>query len=99
VLKDFADIKHSAGLSIVSGMLVIPLSPSGSDFLVFFRQGRLKEISWAGNPHEKSVGASFNYLEPRSSFKRWSETVMGTSREWTEHEGLSVNWVHSTRLI
>jgi light-regulated signal transduction histidine kinase (bacteriophytochrome) len=89
VMKDYEDIAYLPGFSVISGMLVIPLGPSGGDFLVFFRQGRLKEVNWAGNPHEKIVGPGSNYLEPRSSFKRWSETVIGTSREWTEHEGLS----------
>ncbi|KUJ08015.1 uncharacterized protein LY89DRAFT_789271 [Mollisia scopiformis] len=32
------------------------------------------------------VVAGTDYLEPRSSFKRWSETVVGTSREWTVDE-------------
>jgi light-regulated signal transduction histidine kinase (bacteriophytochrome) len=66
---------------------VVPLTLSGTDFLVFFRRGKLKEIQWAGNPYEKKVAAGTEYLEPRSSFKRWSENVIGTSREWTEDEG------------
>lgn len=87
VAKDFEDIAHHPGFSIISGMLVIPLAASGVDFLVFFRRGRLKEINWAGNPHEKNMHHDSSYLEPRSSFKRWSETVIGTSREWTEDQG------------
>jgi light-regulated signal transduction histidine kinase (bacteriophytochrome) len=47
------------------------------------------DLKWAGNPYEKKVAAGTEYLEPRSSFQRWSETVIGTSREWTEGEGLS----------
>jgi len=67
-------------------MLVIPLSTSGTDFLVFLRQGQVKEIKWAGNPYEKQVAPGTNSLEPRSSFKQWSESVVGTSREWTEEQ-------------
>jgi light-regulated signal transduction histidine kinase (bacteriophytochrome) len=85
--KDLPDLNYPPGFSIISGMLVIPLSLSGTDFLVFFRKGKLKEINWAGNPYEKQVAAGTEYLEPRSSFKRWSENVIGTSREWTEVEG------------
>jgi light-regulated signal transduction histidine kinase (bacteriophytochrome) len=72
-------------------MLVVPLALSGTDFLVFLRKGKLKEINWAGNPYEKLVNPGTSYLEPRSSFKRWSELVVGTSREWTEDEGLFIN--------
>lgn len=88
IMKDYDDVTYQLGFSIISGMLVIPLAASGADFLVFFRRGRLKEINWAGNPHEKTVGPG-SYLEPRSSFERWSETVIGTSREWTEDQGSS----------
>jgi light-regulated signal transduction histidine kinase (bacteriophytochrome) len=87
--RDLPDLNCEPGFSIISGMLVIPLSLNGMDFLVFFRKGKLKEINWAGNPYEKQVAAGTNYLEPRSSFKRWSENVVGTSREWTEDEGWS----------
>jgi light-regulated signal transduction histidine kinase (bacteriophytochrome) len=85
---DCPDANHLAGgLSTLSGMLVIPLALSGADFLVFFRKGKQKEIHWAGNPNEKKTLRGTNYLEPRSSFKRWSESVTGTSREWTEDQG------------
>jgi light-regulated signal transduction histidine kinase (bacteriophytochrome) len=44
------------------------------------------EVQWAGNPYEKkrAVGA---YLQPRASFRRWSEHVVGRSRKWTEDQG------------
>lgn len=87
IREDFPDLDYNPDFSTISGMLVIPLSLSGTDFLVFFRKGKLKELKWAGNPYEKQVASGTQYLEPRSSFKRWSETVIGTSREWTEDEG------------
>ncbi|KUJ12195.1 uncharacterized protein LY89DRAFT_593827 [Mollisia scopiformis] len=79
-------LKTSAELSIISGMLVIPLNPNSAEFLVFFRKGILKHISWAGNPYEKATSSGRNYLEPRSSFRRWSELVVGTSANWTEDQ-------------
>jgi light-regulated signal transduction histidine kinase (bacteriophytochrome) len=87
VAKDFTELNSGSTFSVISGLLVVPLSLSGTDFLVFFRKGKLKEIKWAGNPYEKKAAAGTQYLEPRSSFKRWSENVIGTSREWTEDEG------------
>lgn len=85
--KDCPDIIYLKGFKLLSGMLVVPLAISGSEFLVFLRKGKAKEVHWAGNPYEKDKIHGTNYLEPRSSFKRWSESVIGTSREWTEDEG------------
>jgi len=43
--------------------------------------------SQAGNPYEKFVKeGTEGYLEPRKSFKTWSETVVGKCREWTEEQ-------------
>ncbi|KAF2755729.1 hypothetical protein EJ05DRAFT_113435 [Pseudovirgaria hyperparasitica] len=84
---DFPDLRYPPGFSVIAGMLVVPLSASGHDFIVFFRKGQLKEVKWAGNPYEKFVReGTEGYLEPRKSFKTWSEMVVGKSREWTEEE-------------
>lgn len=91
VTKDFPGLNSASNFAVISGVLVVPLSLSGTDFLAFFRKGRLKEIKWAGNPYEKNVAAGTEYLEPRSSFKRWTENVVGTSREWTQDEGKCSN--------
>lgn len=81
---DFPGIKYPPGIHMIAGLLIMPLSLGGKDFLVFFRKGQLKEIRWAGNPYEKIKRAGSEYLEPRTSFKRFSETVVGMSKEWTE---------------
>jgi light-regulated signal transduction histidine kinase (bacteriophytochrome) len=87
VNQDFLDLKYSPGINIIAGILVIPLSMRGNDFLVFFRKGQLNEVSWAGNPYEKlTAQTGKNYLEPRSSFKRWTETVVGMSKDWGEDQ-------------
>lgn len=64
------------------------LSAAGNDFIVFCRKGQLQEVHWAGNPHaNKTVGADdYRPLEPRKSFKIWSETIVGKSRAWTDEE-------------
>ena len=53
ITQDLADIDYPAGLKTISGILVVPLALSGSDFLIFFRKGQTQEVKWAGNPHEK----------------------------------------------
>ncbi len=84
---DFPDFKYAPGLKIVAGFLYVPLSNGGNDFIVFFRRGVLQEVKWAGNPYEKFVKeGTEGYLEPRKSFKLWSETIVGRCRDWSEEE-------------
>ncbi|KAJ5170049.1 CheY-like superfamily [Penicillium coprophilum] len=85
IAKDFPDLHYAPGLKAISGLLYVPLSTGGSDFIAFFRRGHLTEIKWAGNPYEiEKRKQTAGYLEPRESFKAWRETVLSQSREWTE---------------
>ncbi|KAI0011451.1 hsp90-like protein [Xylariaceae sp. FL0662B] len=85
--EDFPDLRYPPGFEVIAGLLYVPLSVGGNDFIVFFRKGQVRDVKWAGNPYEKVIreGTS-NYLEPRSSFKVWHETVIGKCREWTEEQ-------------
>ena len=87
IREDFPDLHYAPGFSLFAGFLYVPLSIGGSDFIVFFRKGQIRNVKWAGNPYEKVIkeGTS-NYLEPRSSFKAWHETVVGKCREWSEEQ-------------
>lgn len=82
VTKDLPDLRYAPGFKHISGMLYVPLSTGGTDFIVFFRRGHLTEIKWAGNPHDKKI--MDGHLLPRKSFQTWCETVLDESREWTE---------------
>ncbi|KAL8654255.1 MAG: hypothetical protein Q9226_003505 [Calogaya cf. arnoldii] len=87
VRLDFPDLRYPPGFTVLAGLLLVPLSVSGSDFIVFFRKGQMREVKWAGNPYEKFIKeGSEGYLEPRKSFKTWSETVVGKCKEWTEEQ-------------
>jgi light-regulated signal transduction histidine kinase (bacteriophytochrome) len=87
ITEDFPDLRYPPGFQVIAGMLIVPLSAGGQDFIVFFRRGQLKEVKWAGNPYEKYIKeGTEGYLEPRTSFKMWSETVVGRCRDWTEEE-------------
>lgn len=84
---DFPDLRYAPGFSNIAGLLLVPLSVGGKDFIVFFRKGQTREVKWAGNPYEKFIQAGTEgYLEPRKSFKTWSETVVGKCRDWTEEQ-------------
>lgn len=81
---DFPDLNYGPGFSVIAGLLLVPLSVGGDDFIVFFRKGQLKLVNWAGNPYEKILReGTQGYLEPRTSFKAWGETVVGRCKEWT----------------
>ncbi|KAL3420863.1 hsp90-like protein [Phlyctema vagabunda] len=84
--RDYKDLKYAPGINTIAGLLVIPLSVGGHDFIVFFRRGQLKEVRWAGNPYEKALKPGNYHLEPRASFKRWTEYVVGVSSEWTDDQ-------------
>ncbi|RSL40092.1 hypothetical protein CEP53_013595 [Fusarium sp. AF-6] len=87
VKEDFPDLRYPPGFQVVAGLLYVPLSVGGSDFIVFFRKGQMKEVKWAGNPYEKIIReGTADYLEPRTSFKTWHETVVGKCREWNEEQ-------------
>ncbi|KAI3484944.1 hypothetical protein L1887_51834 [Cichorium endivia] len=85
VRRDFPDMVLSTGLHVIAGLLVVPLSGSGVDFIAFLRKAQLRHVNWAGKPFKESKEGDA-ILEPRKSFKVWSETVEGTCRGWKDEE-------------
>ena len=84
---DFPDLLYAPGFTLIAGILLVPLSVSGSDFIVFIRDGQTREVRWAGNPYDKSIReGTHRYLEPRSSFAARSEAIAGKCKEWTEEQ-------------
>ena len=72
-----------------SGVLAVPLTSGGhSDFLMWFRPEVLREVTWAGNPHAKTLEPTDDglRLSPRASFAAWVEQVRGRSDPWTASE-------------
>lgn len=87
VKLDFPDLRYPPGFHAIAGLLYVPLSVGGNDFIVFFRKGQIKAVQWAGNPYEKNIRkGTAAYLEPRASFKVWNENVVGKCREWAEEQ-------------
>lgn len=87
ITHDFPDLIYAPGFSNIAGLIAIPLSRSGSDFLVFFRKEQLMEMHWAGNTQERLELLGTENVEPTASFQRWVEHVTQTSWEWTEWQG------------
>lgn len=65
VLNSYPDIKSDAGPHTISGVLLVPLSTGGRDFMAFLRKGQRHEVKWAGRPTKDESKS----LEPRVSFK------------------------------
>ncbi|KAJ7202822.1 hypothetical protein GGX14DRAFT_523685 [Mycena pura] len=88
VTTDFEDLALSEGFEFIAGMLYVPLSSEGKDFICFLRKGQPRHMHWAGNPNAKTRAApgSGAALEPRKSFAIWSETIVGRCRTWTDEQ-------------
>ena len=74
------------GFESVTGLLYVPLSSGGKDFIAFLRKGQPRHVRWAGKPYKDGTSDTQATLEPRKSFKIWSEIVAGRSRAWTEEQ-------------
>jgi hypothetical protein len=85
ITEDFKDMYYPSGFQSIAGVLYIPLSGVTDDCVVFFRRNQLREVHWAGRP---SLHHEFGTLEPRNSFRRWTQVVDGTSKNWTPEQGI-----------
>ena len=69
------------------GALIIPVSRSPRDYVVFWRKEVAQTVTWAGNPEKPVVpGPNGDRLTPRKSFEEWKQSVSGHSEPWTEAE-------------
>lgn len=93
---DFPDQHLITGLEVVAGLLYVPLSSSGKDFVLFLRKGEQRHVHWAGNPYKGGPGANDRaVLEPRKNFRVWSETLTGRSKPWSDEQLESAGYLAS----
>ena len=69
VAIDFPDLQLPSGPDTIAGLLYVPLSRGGRDFICFLRKGQLRDVHWAGKPYKDVEGGTKAILEPRKSFK------------------------------
>lgn len=50
VTKDFPDLVLPMSLEVIAGLLYVPLSSGGKDFVALLRKGQLRDIHWGGKP-------------------------------------------------
>ena len=77
----------TAFAATASGLLAVPLSPSGEDMMLWFRPELRQVVQWGGNPNKAATSdAGDGRLHPRKSFAAWTEQVREQSRPWSRHE-------------
>lgn len=87
IQRDFPDLILPRASDTIAGLLYVPLTAkAGQDFIVFLRKGQVREVQWAGKPYKDDKASEEASLEPRKSFKAWTETVTGCSRAWTDDQ-------------
>jgi light-regulated signal transduction histidine kinase (bacteriophytochrome) len=66
-MQDYPDLQLPSGLDVIAGLLYVPLSMTGKDFIALLRKGQASDVNWAGRPPDTS--GPTKSLEPRLSFK------------------------------
>ncbi|WP_417449835.1 ATP-binding protein [Kordiimonas sp.] len=78
----FKGVEGLEGLT--GGLLAVPISSKSYDYIIWFRDMRVQEVVWAGNPEKPVEETKAGYrLTPRSSFELWKQTVSQKSPPWT----------------
>lgn len=54
VTLDFPDLTLPTGLEVIAGLLYVPLSTGGKDFIALLRKGQMRDVHWAGRPYKVS---------------------------------------------
>jgi light-regulated signal transduction histidine kinase (bacteriophytochrome) len=68
-----------------SGMMVIPLSRGGGDYLIWFRPELVVQATWAGNP-TASHGTDPDAPGPARSFAAWKQDITDRAAPWTPQQ-------------
>lgn len=81
--ESFPDLaEHEIGKAC--GCLVVRMFVPDVNWLLFFRDEYINEVSWAGNPDKSALPSHDGVrLSPRKSFEEWKTTVHRQSRRWT----------------
>lgn len=65
------------------GLLAIRIRQDS--WLALLRPEYISVVRWAGDPNKPVLGESHE-LQPRASFKEWSDSVRGRSKDWSKSE-------------
>jgi light-regulated signal transduction histidine kinase (bacteriophytochrome) len=69
---------------VAAGVTAAQVSGDGGELVIWFRQERVRTITWGGKPFkEPSETDDPRELSPRRSFAAWHQVVEGTSDPWS----------------
>lgn len=69
----------------IKGFLAIRLARRTNDYIIWFRQGMVESVKWAGDPHNvKYYDENLGRLRPRLSFEAWEQNHSEKSHPWTK---------------
>ena len=70
--------------SVKGGLIVVPISHSNNDCIIWIRKPQVEKVKWAGLPEKKIEETKAGYrLAPRKSFELWQQTVQNKSTPWS----------------
>ena len=70
-----------------AGLLAIPILRQPRDYIVLFRQEKVRTVVWAGDPRKPArMGPNGARLMPRASFEAWREEVRLRCEPFTDAE-------------
>jgi light-regulated signal transduction histidine kinase (bacteriophytochrome)/CheY-like chemotaxis protein len=70
-----------------AGLLAIPISRQPGDYVVLFRQEKVRTVVWGGDPYKPpQIVPDGARLAPRASFEAWREKVRLRSEPFTDAE-------------
>jgi two-component system, chemotaxis family, sensor kinase Cph1 len=76
--------------NLASGLMVISISRSQKNYILWFRPEALQTVDWAGNPYQTFTEIEDKnkniQLSPRQSFALWKEIVYLKSLPWKSSE-------------
>ncbi|CAG8978997.1 hypothetical protein HYALB_00009899 [Hymenoscyphus albidus] len=76
VNADFPTINYPPGIEVISSLLLIPLSMGGNDFIFDGQETHMRKL----------CNRAPNTKCPAAYFARWTESVIGKSKAWTDDQ-------------
>ncbi len=78
------DLVFAPLIGVASGLVATRISGEASDLLIWFRNERVRTVTWGGNPFQKvAVPSDPAELSPNRPFAQWHQVVEGASDPWT----------------
>ncbi|MGV3623661.1 MAG: ATP-binding protein [Archangium sp.] len=86
-LKDSGYPEADAIAAFAAGIIAVPLTRAGGEWLLWLRAEETTSVTWAGKPEKTMVdSAQGPRLSPRKSFEAWEQSVRWHSRPWDAAE-------------